>query len=203
MSQNSGLSLRQIRIIGSVLRSFLRGACRREAQAGTKTQQPIAAIAPPVRDSNAQPLRQARTQAAADRSSPLSVTGYSSTRSITEEVKFDPAKFPYPASSTVSFNPTALVTATSVESRGFPLTRQGATQTLAFNSRSFGHLGDAAAGLRNTTPGDQEHAWLIILLQRRPQILSRELRMVAPFANCGLIILTQTLSSRPKWDRSR
>src|SRR5579864_1514290 len=75
-----------------------------------------------------------------------------------------------------------------ISSPGNKPTRQSAIQTLAFNSCGFGHLGDAAAGLRNTTQGDQEHAGLIVILQRRPEILRRELWIVAQFTRRGLIV---------------
>src|ERR1700674_310841 len=67
-------------------------------------------------------------------------------------------------------------------------TRQSAIQTLAFNSRRFGYLRNAAAGLRNATQGDQEHAWLVVILQRRPEILGGELWIVVQFTNRRLIV---------------
>jgi len=60
-------------------------------------------------------------------------------------------------------------------------------------------LGEAAASLRNTTQGDQERARLIILLQRRPEILNRELWMVARFTNRGLIVRYARLALLSWW----
>src|SRR5260370_12734418 len=70
-----------------------------------------------------------------------------------------PALSPHCAASTVSLKPTALVTATSVESRGFhaPIRRDTDSRapSLATHASGFDHLGNAASGFPDWAQGCQ------------------------------------------------